>query len=624
MSIPPRFLNELRDRLSLSEIIGKRVKLTRAGREFKGCCPFHNEKTPSFTVNDDKQFYHCFGCGAHGDVINFAMQHDNLSFIEAIEQLAAQAGLQMPEQTPQDIKKAREEKNLYTLMDEVTSYFEQTLQSPEGDVARNYMDDRGMGQSLRENFRVGFAPADRHAMIKLFKDKGYSDHQLMEAGLVRKSKRDGSLYAFFRDRIMFPVMDLRGRIVAFGGRILPDHLRPPDTGDYTPAKYMNSGDTAIFHKGRTLYGEAQARQAAHDGHTMLVVEGYVDVMACVEAGFRGAVAPMGTALTDDQILKLWKMIPSDKKNPVLCFDGDNAGRRAAFRAAENILPLLKPNHSAKIAFLPDGQDPDSLIKAKGAQAFRAVLESALPLVEFLWTHYTAQQAYDTPEERAGLSQTFDDLTSRIADRSVQNYYKQAFREKQFQFFRSQRSFNQGGNQGGNKGGNSGFKKGKWDNKPQVQVSLMRPAVSKLNRIAQIIMSTVINHPQILEKLEDEFMAFEMPDRMLQAMRDDIISAYADNPDIQRADLIAELKAGGYESNLDSLLSNVIYTHAGFAKPETDISDVLSGWENIVTAAQDQAVETELRGMKQELMQNLSLDSEERMISLKKMGQKTDD
>ena len=329
MAIPSRFLNELRDRLTLSDIVGKRVKLTRAGREFKGCCPFHNEKTPSFTVNDEKQFYHCFGCGAHGDAIGFTMQSRNISFIEALEMLASEAGLQVPQQSPQEIEKAKVQKDLYALLEQSCQWFEKQLRDPKNAQALEYMRGRGTSDELLSQFRVGYGPADGQALRKHLLEQGFTDKQMIQAGVIKESTRGTQPYGFFRERILFPVSDRRGRVVAFGGRILPDHLRAPDRGDFKPPKYINSSETALFHKGRMLYGESHARQAAADDQPLIVTEGYLDVMACFSAGYRGAVAPLGTALTEEQIAILWQMIPRNQKNPVLCFDGDNAGRRAA-------------------------------------------------------------------------------------------------------------------------------------------------------------------------------------------------------------------------------------------------------------------------------------------------------
>ena len=362
MSIPPRFLDELRDRLTLSEVVGRRLKLTRAGREFRGCCPFHSEKSPSFYINDDKQFYHCFGCGAHGDVIGFTMQHDNLSFIDALEALAPLAGLEVPKSSPQAVEQARKDKGLHALLDDAAKFFILQLQAANNADVRGYLAERRISAAMAEAFRLGYAPADGKVLVKALLDKGYAAAQLIEAGLAKKSEGNGTLYSFFRDRLMFPVADRRGRVVAFSGRMLPEHIRSVVAGAAKSGKYVNSPDTPLFHKGKLLYSEAQARQAAADGQEVVVVEGQADVIACFEAGYRGTVAPLGTALTEDQILSLWKMIPGEEKVPVLCFDGDAAGGRAAAKAALRLLPLLKPYHSARFAFLPDGHDPDSLIR----------------------------------------------------------------------------------------------------------------------------------------------------------------------------------------------------------------------------------------------------------------------
>ena len=324
MSIPPRFLDEIRNRLTLSDIIGRRISVKRAGREHKACCPFHKEKTPSFTINDDKQFYHCFGCGAHGDVIGFVMQHDNLSFMDAVEMLSADAGLQMPKPDPQAIQKAKKEKGLHELMDEATRWMSEQMVSASHKDVLDYVENRGMNEEIRNCFRLGYAPTDGQALRKFLTDKDFTDAQMLEVGLLKESTRGGDPYIFFRDRVMFPVADRRGRVVAFGGRILPEHIRPQNpNSDFTPPKYINTSDTTLFDKGRMLYAEGLARQAAREGHTVLVTEGYMDVIACHKAGFKGAVAPMGTALTEEQIISLWSMIPEGEKSPEKSYDEYN-------------------------------------------------------------------------------------------------------------------------------------------------------------------------------------------------------------------------------------------------------------------------------------------------------------
>ena len=602
MSISPRFMAELRDRLTLSEIVGRRVKLTRAGREFKGCCPFHNEKTPSFYVNDDKQFYHCFGCGAHGDAVGFVMQNSNISFIEAVEMLAGEAGLEVPQQTPQEIQKAKQQKDLYDLMEAATQFFEEKLYRPAGKEALQYLQQRGVKEDSLSSFRIGFAPDDAQALYRHLRKEGYSEEQMIESSLIRPSKKGGDPYAFFRERVMFPVTDRRGRVVAYGGRILPDHLRAPDRGSFKPPKYMNSSDTPLFHKGRMLYGESHARQAASDGELVIVVEGYLDVIACFEAGWRGAVAPLGTAMTEDQIASLWKMIPDDRKVPVLCFDGDEAGRRAAARACERILPLLKPNHSARIAFLPEGQDPDSLIKAQGKKAFENVLEGAMSLNEFLWHNHTTGRTFETPEERAGLVKTLEEETLRIPDRSVQQFYQQAFRDKQYQFFRKNNFTKGRGNYGANQHKGQGLK-------------VNRPSFSGHALQEKILLAALINHPQLFEHAEDELDRLPMTNKRLDFVRQAIVNLLSGDNTIDAEALRTHLMEQGLETELKAILSESTYTHAGFARPNTDFDEVLEGWDEVCGSFYKAAFGLEMKEARRALANDFTEENEQRMIAL---------
>lgn len=567
-AISPRFMQELRDRLTLSEVIGRKIKLTRAGREYKACCPFHGEKSPSFTINDDKQFYHCFGCGAHGDAVGFVMQHDNLSFIEAVEVLAAQAGLQVPKASVQDIEASKREKSLYALMDDTTRFFEQQLRERGHKDALAYLRERGLDDEVIAAFRLGFSPADGQALVKFLLAKGYSEAQMLDVGVARKSDRNGELYSFFRDRVMFPVADRRGRVVAFGGRVLPEHIRPLPAGAPKPPKYINSSETTLFHKGRMVYGESHARQAAAEGQPVIVVEGYLDVIACFQAGWRGAVAPLGTALTDEQIAALWKMIPAESKMPVLCFDGDAAGQRAAVRAAHNLMPLLKPHHSAVFAFLPTGQDPDSLIKAQGAGALKTVLEAAIPLVDFIWTTHTAGKFFNTPEMRAGLEKILEDETARIADRSVQQYYRQMFREKIASTF----SFS--GNRSNKLSNNQKH------NKNNLAIPLPRPQMSSGLTALRVLLATAINHPEILPDIEEEMglvdaSAFEDLDRL----RQELLKKVALGLTGDSQSLVKELQETGWGSVLQQILSDSVYVHAGFARPGAAYSVAIRGWRD---------------------------------------------
>ena len=570
MKFPPRFLGEVRGRLPLSEQIGKKLRLIRAGREYKACCPFHKEKTPSFYVNDEKGFYHCFGCGAHGDVIGWTMQYENRSFPEAIEQLAAQAGLEMPKLSPEAHKQAEKEKSLYQLMTDTAAFFEDQLHAPQNHDALNYITGRGYTDETLSAFRIGYAPGDRTLLHAYLKERGYTDAHMKEAGLIRTDKT-GKPYSFFRDRVMFPVTDRRGRVVAFGGRILPDHLRPPDRGDFTSPKYINSSDTPLFHKGRMLYGAAHAGYAARDGEKLIVVEGYLDVMACWQAGIKGAVAPLGTALTEDQISALWRMIPEAPKVPVLCFDGDEAGRRAAARAADRLLPLLQPGQSAEIVFLPEGEDPDSLIKAQGRAAFDKLVAQALPLSDFLWHSETEGKRFDTPEERAALNKTLEDLSKQISDRDLQFQYLQNFRDKARAFFKPQARSSGGWN---SSNPNHHLK--------AVAPSAIRPSGRALeDRCKHILLATALCHPYLFDEIEEQLGSLDLQNPELIALREALFEAYSvmDNENkLDFSGIKSHLNSVGLGDALARLLRHQIMTHAAFIDPKTEYNEVVEGWK----------------------------------------------
>ncbi len=633
MTIPPRFLDELRARINVSDIVGKRVRLTRAGREFKACCPFHNEKSPSFYVNDDKQFFHCFGCGAHGSVIDFVMRHDNQSFPEAVETLAGTVGMQVPQSAPADIEKARAEKTLYTLMDDAAKWMEEQLRQPANQAALGYMQERGTDEDTLHAFRIGYAPADMQAIRKYLSLRGYSDEQMVEAGLIKLSEKGREPYAFFRERVMFPVPDRRGRIVAFGGRVLPEGIRSPDRGDFKPPKYINSGDTPLFHKGRMLYGEPHARQAAADGQTVIVVEGYLDVIAACRGGFRGAVAPLGTALTEDQIMILWKIIPQDSKIPVLCFDGDNAGRRAASRACERILPLLKPDHSAKIAFLPEGQDPDSLIRQKGPAAFQAVLDGAINLVDFVYLDLTEGKVFETPEARAGLSRALDETAGRIADRTVQHYYREAFRDTLRHAFAPKKPAYQntsprpsGGNgYAGNGGGgiNNRGPRGFGQPVPQPITPLRRPSFNRNSLFSFAFLACLLNNPALFHDVEEDLGHIHFSENGLDRLRQAVLSTLSQNPELDAATLKNHLNGQGYGAELDRILSEQLYTHASFCRPSEDGSAVLAAWRDAWNAMQAHQSHAELEVAKAAMAQDLNIDNETRWETLVKIPKGSD-
>ncbi len=414
MSFPKSFLDELKARIRVSDVVGRKVKLVRRGREFVGLSPFSNEKSPSFTVNDDKQFWHCFSSGEHGDVIKFLEKVENLSFLEAVERLAGEAGLEMPQRDPVNIEREREAATLIDVMEMAAAFFREKLKSGAGAEARRYLERRGLRADMIERFGLGYSPGldrnDRTQLMQHLKAKNITVAQMAEAGLIIHGDDIPEPYDRFRNRLMFPIADARGRVIAFGGRALDPEQK---------AKYLNSPETPLFHKGWLLYNGAGARAATQKDAPLIVVEGYIDVIALVAAGFEGAVAPLGTALTEEQLSLLWRM----QSEPILCFDGDKAGQRAAFRAAELALPLLKPGQSLLFALLPEGQDPDDLIRSGGAEAMREVLAGAKPLSEMLWLRETGNARIETPERRAALEARLGEVVRSIADETVRRYYR---------------------------------------------------------------------------------------------------------------------------------------------------------------------------------------------------------
>lgn len=619
MSIPPKFLDELRARLSLSDIVGKRIKLVRAGREFKACCPFHHEKTPSFTVNDAKGFYYCFGCGAKGDVLNFVMKHDNLEFMPAVELLAAEAGMAVPRDVPRNIVREKKQKDLYEMMDEAAQWFEACLHEPRQADVLAYVRRRGLTAETLKGFRIGFAPDDYESLKTALKDKGYTEAQMLDAGLLKKSERDGKTYSFFRGRVMVPVLDMKGRVVAFGGRVLPEHMRPPERGDFTPPKYINSPETSIFHKSSVLYGGYVARGAAGHGKELVVVEGYFDVIASHQAGFTGAVAPMGTALTEEQVSLLWKMIPAESgqvKEPILCFDGDNAGRRAAERACRLILPLLSSGQSARFAFLPDGEDPDTLIAAAGAGSFQKVLDSALPLFDFLWALHTGGRSFKTPDSRAALIKALNEDIAQIPDGALQRQYDTLMRDRIYKAFAPQRGGGYGGYQG--RGGYSA--KGNSAAMSGSRASL--PAPLPLGRI---LLAALLNYPGLLGDFEEALWQLPLTDHGDDALRRALVD-YASRGDVplDTEALHTHIKQAGLTEELENVLCARIYTHAAFCRPGGEEHSVRETWQQIWADMQRRGILREVRSGWHDAVVKGDAEEENRFRLLKLESAKRDE
>ena len=523
MAFPPHFLDEIRARVPLADIIGKRVRLTRKGRELLGLCPFHNEKTPSFTVVEDKGFYHCFGCGAHGDVIGFVMRMDNLPFPEAVERLAGEAGISVPELSPEERAREKERHSLYSVVEAACVWFQKQLADVTGERARAYLASRGLGADIIEGFRVGFAPDSQGALRTALADEGISQEMLLDTGLLIKPEDDAKApYDRFRGRIIFPIADRRGRVIAFGGRIL---------GDGEP-KYLNSPETPLFHKGAQLYGYSLAAERARRKQAVVVVEGYMDVIALHKAGITNAVAPLGTAITEAQIEALWRLVPE----PVLCFDGDTAGRRAAHRAAERVLPRLRAGHSLRFAWLPEGDDPDSLIASSGAAAMRAVLGRAVGLADLLWDMSSGGDALATPERQAGVRHKLRELIRHIPDPDLRFYYESYFKNRIWNVLKAQREAKGGRRQSA-----------------ALERAPSDPATLRERRLLQTLLANPILLPEFVEELGH--VAFKT--LRLVPLRDALVALVGDSG-AAPADLIERLVA---EPGLARLVDELVGAQA---------------------------------------------------------------
>lgn len=544
MRFSPAFLDEIRARLPVSEVVGRRVKLKKQGREFAGLSPFNAEKTPSFFVNDQKGFYHCFSSGKHGDVFDFLMETEGLPFGEAVERLASMAGLPLPEETPEAAAREERRRSLYEVMALAARHFEETLQSRLGAKARGYLADRELGPATQQRFHLGYAAGERFHLKEALGKQGVSVEAMIEAGLLISGEDIPVPYDRFRDRVMFPITDLKGRVVAFGGRALEKDV---------PAKYLNSPETPLFHKGGLLYNGFEARASAHKGARVIVVEGYVDVIAMVEAGFSGAVAPLGTALTEDQLQLLWRM----SEEPLLLFDGDKAGQRAASRAIDIALPHIKAGRSLAFATLPDGQDPDDLIRRSGREAMEQVLAGARPLAAALWERESGAANLDTPERRAALEARLNEVVNAIADETVRKHYRQDMNERLRALLapaggrgnwrdgppRQSGSW-QGGNwQGAGRGGNggagrSGGRGGRGNDRGWeisfasaggeiARSALVRGPLAALPRNEALLLFCLINHPFLLDEAAEDVAELPFANPEADQLRQALIAAHLD-------------------------------------------------------------------------------------------------
>lgn len=561
MAFPDHFLDDLRARAPLVDVIGRHVKLARRGREWLGLCPFHNEKTPSFTVNEEKGFYYCFGCQAHGSVFDFVMRREGLAFPEAVERLAAEAGMEAPKPSPEARARDEARTRLLDAMACAAEWFQGRLAADSGRNAREYLKDRGLADGTVEEFRLGYAPTGRATLKEALLARGFAEDRLVGCGLLIAPEDGGETYDRFRDRIVFPIADSRGRVVAFGGRALRE----------TGPKYLNSPETPLFRKGRLLYNLARARPAIRDQGSAIVAEGYMDVIALHQAGFANAVAPLGTAVTEDQLGLLWRLAPE----PVLCFDGDAAGWNAAARAADRALPLLRSGHSLRFALLPAGEDPDSMVASKGADAFRLLLSDATPLSDLLWRIAIRDRTLDTPERRAGFARDVRAMVGRIGDRQVRAFYERHYRARLEELFGADGRTPEAWTSSGRRGGRGVPR----ERRLPRHHGLGLGTAGVTDRRERVLIATIVGHPDLLEQKLEEFADIELGDPALDRLRDGIIEIASGSPGLDSATLKRHLRGKGFTAALEAIAEARVAPLAPFVRPDVPLETARKGWES---------------------------------------------
>lgn len=596
MKFSQSFIDELKSRYRLSEVISKYLPIKRAGREYHALCPFHKEKSPSFTVNDEKGFYHCFGCGAHGDIIGFTMDYEKLSYPEAIERLAAQAGMQLPTYSKAELEREEKATSLQQVVEAAAGWFEQQFdQSAEGELARSYARERGLKPETLQRFRIGYAPADRDALTRAMKEKGITETQLVEAGLLIRVE-DRAPYARFRRRLMFPIRDRKSRIIAFGGRVLPGE---PNAD---APKYLNSPETPLFHKGRTLFNLDLARRAAIDTGQLSVCEGYMDVIVLAQAGIEGAVAPLGTAVTPEQLQLCWQLVGE----PVMCLDGDNAGARAMARVSDLALPLLVPGKTLKFAQLPQGEDPDSLIRIQGVEAMREVFLHAQPLAAVIWEQVMGQEA-TTPEAKAAQEAQLMQRVAQIKHPTVQHYYKQFMRDKL-------REVQQAVPQ-------AAFKPQRF-NKPQGAKAPPAPFMPRdvegalVQPVAKLI-ALVVTYPSVLQdgNAEEAWLSVPLPSPQLARMHQRITEAHIEYPALTVEGLADILR----EEAIDMKPIQTALMDLGVARAPDETLRVMMAqrlWPEVMNDIDRLRLKADIAEAQQAYEAELSEENHRRLIDLK--------
>jgi DNA primase len=593
LQFSPSFLDEIRDRVTLSSVVGHAVQWDRRksqpGRgDFWACCPFHTEKSPSFHADDRKGFYHCFGCKASGDVFTFMVEKEGLSFPEAVERLAAEAGLALPEAGPKEAERSAERASLYEVMESAAKFFEDALGQLQGREARAYLAGRGLDDGVLHTFRIGFAPDDRYALKTHLANKRISPERMIEAGLLIQGEGTTVPYDRFRNRIIFPIRDGRGRVIAFGGRAMSSEAQ---------AKYLNSPDTSLFHKGAVLYNIDLARGPVHRHGTVVAVEGYMDVIALARAGFDNAVAPLGTALTENQVALLWRLAAE----PILCFDGDEAGRKAAYRALDLALPLLKPGHSLRFAFMPAGIDPDDLLREEGPQALATALTAAAPLVEVLWRRALELNDRATPERRARFESDLRGAANVIGDAAVRSHYMAELGDRLRGLWAAGRRSPPSRNAPGRNseyrgserqrpGSNPPWARQPWARQPwgvQLPSSELRALAARTGRRhiheqrEGLILAALLNHPELLQEEAERLAETEFATPELDRLRRQLLDTIAIYQGFDGTSLKNQLSQSGSHADLARIEATARRLGVWFVLADAALHDARTGFRQMM-------------------------------------------
>ncbi|PPR63263.1 MAG: DNA primase [Alphaproteobacteria bacterium MarineAlpha3_Bin7] len=597
MAFPSFFLDQVKDQVGLADFIGKRVKLIKRGRDFLGLCPFHNEKTPSFTVNEEKGFFHCFGCGEHGSLFDFVMKIDNMSFRDAVERLAEDAGIPVPELNTKSKEQISRQKRAFDLLEHATCFYEENLTKGEGHGAFQYLIGRGLNKEIIKKFRLGFAGPGSTILKDTFLRRGFDEKLMLDVGLIVESKKGGKPYDRFRNRIIFPVENISGKIIAFGGRVM---------GDGEP-KYLNSPETQLFQKRNNLYGMRESIDYIRKNGEAIVVEGYTDVIALHQHGFPGSVSPLGTALSESQMQLIWKYC----RNPVLCFDGDIAGSRAAVRAAERALPLIKPGLSLNFVVLDEGHDPDSILTSKGASGFENVLSKSITLSDLIWKIELQSNKLETPEERSWLEKRLEEKTSQIVDPSVRKYYQDEFKNRLWRQFRYFSSSKKPGR----------YRDDRFENNRQLPaMSGVKASVDSKFLSEAILVYTVISHPGLFHRFAESLGTLSFDNDKLDKLRQEVLKTFA-APDVLKAEPAGEdgktyVKSISASLGVDENIQNQVFSHAKFARPEEDDEFARVGWEQQLRIYRREQILQEIEATKNRLNDRMNNEDLELLKLLK--------